>query len=70
MLATPAASTAATISRPSAVFIASGFSHRIAFLLAAAASAISLCMLLGVQMSITSMSGRATSFRQSVSVDS
>ena len=70
MLATFAVSTAATISLPSAVFIASGFSHRIILPAAAAASAISLCRLFGVQMSITSMSLRSTSLRQSVSTDS
>ena len=37
---------------------------------AAAAKAISAWVLLGVQMSMASMSVRATSFRQSVSVDS
>ena len=35
---------------------------------AAAAEAISRCMLLGAQMSTTSMSGRSTTRRQSVSV--
>ena len=70
MLATPAFSTAATISAPSAAFMASGFSHRIILPAAAAAIAISLCMLFGVQMSTTSMSLRASNFFQSVSVDS
>ncbi len=37
---------------------------------AAAASAISLCMSFGTQMSTRSMSARAISFRQSVSIDS
>jgi hypothetical protein len=58
------------ISSPSAAFIASGFSHRIIFPAFAAASAISLCVLFGVQMSIASMSLRSISFRQSVSTDS
>ena len=52
---------------PSATSMASGFSHRIALPLAAAASAISLCRLFGTQMSTASMSSRSTSLRQSVS---
>ena len=50
--------------------MASGFSQRIILPALAAASTISLCVLLGVPMSITSISLRATSFRQSVSYDS
>jgi hypothetical protein len=46
------------------VSIESGFSHRIIFPAAAAASAISLCVLFGVQMSIASMSFRSISLRQ------
>ena len=49
---------------------ASGFSHMIILPASAAAMAISACVLLGVAMSITSMSLRATSLRQSVSMDS
>ena len=51
-------------------FIASGFSQRIILPASAAAMAISACVLLGVQMSIASMSLRSTSLRQSVSIDS
>ena len=53
-----------------AAFIASGFSHRIILPALAAAMAISLCMLFGVQISTASMSLRSSSFRQSVSTDS
>src|SRR5687767_11190274 len=63
-------STALTISSPSRESIASGFSQRIIFPAFAAAIAISLCVLFGVQMSIASMSFRSTSFFQSVSTDS
>ena len=69
-MGTLAFSTAATISRPSAVFMASGFSQMMALPASAAAMAICLCMLLGTQMSTTSMSGRASSLRKSVSIDS
>ena len=57
-------------SAPSAAFIASGFSHRIILPALAAAMAISVCVLFGTQISITSMSLRSTSLRQSVSTDS
>ena len=70
MFGTSAASTARTISSPSAVFIDSGFSQRIILPAFAAASAISLCRLFGVQMSTASMSLRSMIRRQSVSVDS
>ena len=70
MFGTPAFSTASTISWPCSRFIASGFSQRIILPASAAAMAISACVLLGVQMSIASMSLRSTSFRQSVSTDS
>ncbi len=70
MLGTPAFSTASTIFWPSTRFIDSGFSHRTILPAAAAAIAISACVLLGVQMSIASISLRSTSFRQSVSIDS
>ena len=70
MFGTLAASTALTISRPSSAFMASGFSQRIALPALAAAIAISLWLLLGVQISTTSMSLRSMTFRQSVSTDS
>ena len=70
MLGTPAFSTAADISSASATFMASGFSQRIILPALAAASTISLCVLLGEPMSIRSMSFRSISFRQSVSYDS
>jgi len=69
VFATPAFSTAAHISSPSATVIDSGFSQRIIFLLAAHASAISLCRLFGTQISTASTSLRSTSLRQSVSVE-
>ena len=67
MFGTPARSTAATIASPSAAFMASGFSQQTHLPAAAAASAISLCMRLGTQMSIRSMSARAIRRCQSVS---
>ncbi len=70
MFGTPAFSTASTIFRPSAAFMASGFSHRIILPCCAAAMAISACRLFGTQMSMASMSFRAMSFRQSASTDS
>ena len=70
MLATPAFSTASTIFNPSGPFMASGFSQRIILPAAAAAKAISAWVLFGVQMSMTSMSLRSISLRQSVSTDS
>jgi hypothetical protein len=70
VFATPAFSTAATIFSPSAVFMARGFSHRIILPFLAASMAISACRLFGTQMSTASMSLRAISFRQSVSIDS
>ena len=70
MFATPADSTALHISSPSAVSIARGFSQRIILPAFAAAMAISLCRLLGVQMSMASMSSRSMSAFQSVSTDS
>jgi hypothetical protein len=54
----------------SAALRASGFSHRIILPAAAAAMAISRWRSFGVQMSMASMSGRAMSLRQSVSMDS
>ena len=68
MFGTLAFSTASTIFSPSAASMASGFSHRMALPAAAAAWAISACRLFGTQMSTASMSGRATSLFQSVSV--
>ena len=53
MFGTPAFSTAATISSPSATFMASGFSQRIILPALAAASTISLCGLFGEPMSIS-----------------
>ncbi len=50
--------------------MASGFSQMMLLPAAAAASTISLCVALGVQMSICWMSSRAISLRQSVSYDS
>ncbi len=70
MFGTFAFSTASTIFTPSGPFIDSGFSHRIILPAPAAAMAISACRLFGVQMSTASMSLRASSFRQSVSIDS
>jgi hypothetical protein len=70
LFATPALSTAATIACPSAAVRASGFSHITILPARAAATAISACVSLGLAMSITSMSLRSTSFRQSVSIDS
>jgi len=70
MFGTFAFATAATIVSASFAFNASGFSQRIIFPAFAAAMAISAWVLFGVQMSMTSMSSRAISFRQSVSTDS
>ena len=70
MLATPAFSTAATISSASLTFIASGFSQTTILPALAAAMTRSWCSTLGTQTSITSMSGRAISFFQSSSIDS
>ena len=56
MFGTPAASTARTISSPSAAFMASGFSQIIILPALAAAIAISLCAKFGTQMSIRSIS--------------
>ena len=50
--------------------MASGFSQRIILPALAAAVAISAWVLLGVQISMTSMSLRSISLRQSVSTDS
>ena len=69
MFGTFAFSTAFTIVSACAPFIASGFSHRIILPAAAAAIAISACVLFGLAMSIRSMSLRAISFFQSVSTD-
>lgn len=70
MLGRPDFFAARVISRAWARFIASGFSHRIILPAAAAAIAISWCVLLGEQMSIASISGDSTSLRQSVSTRS
>src|SRR5438876_10489306 len=70
MFGTFAFSTAATIFSPSGPVIDSGFSQRIILPALAAAVAISAWVLLGVQISIRSMSLRSMSLRQSVSVDS
>jgi hypothetical protein len=67
---TPAFSTASTMAFDSAPFRPSGFSQRIALPAWAAAMATSAWVSLGLAMSITSMSLRSTSFRQSVSTDS
>jgi hypothetical protein len=67
---TPAASTAATIALASSAVRPSGFSHKTIFPACAAAMAISLCVSFGLAMSMTSMSLRSISFRQSVSEDS
>ena len=69
MLATPALSTAATISSASAAFIASGFSQTTILPASAAAITMSWCSTLGTHTSIRSMSGRAIIRRQSVSCD-
>jgi hypothetical protein len=69
MFGTPAASTACTIRSDSAPPRASGFSVVTILPAAAAATAISAWVSLGLAMSIRSMSSRATSARQSVSVD-
>jgi hypothetical protein len=70
MFGTFAFSTASTILTPSGPFMERGFSQRIILPAAAAARAISAWVLLGVQMSMTSMSLRSMSLRQSVSTDS
>ena len=67
--AVPAFTTAATMASASAVFIASGFSQRIILPASAAANTISWCVLLGLPISIKSMSSRSISFRQSVSYE-
>jgi len=69
MLGTLAFSMAFTMTSACFEFIASGFSQRIILPALAAAMACSAWRLLGVAMSITSMSSRAMSFFQSVSVD-
>ena len=70
MLATPAFSTAATISSASRAFMANGFSQTTILPVSAAAITMSWCSTLGTQTSITSMSVRAMSFFQSNSIDS
>ena len=60
-------STAATISSASAAFRPSGFSHITILPARAAAIAISRCVSFGLAMSMTSMSLRSISVRQSVS---
>ena len=62
---TPARFTASAIARASSTVLASGFSQMMCLPALAAAMAISACTLLGVQMSTTSTSGRATTARQS-----
>ena len=70
MFGTPAFSTAATIASASFAVRPSGFSHITILPAFAAAIAISWCVSLGLAMSMTSMSFRATRSRQSVSYDS
>ncbi len=66
MFGTPAFLTAFHIAFASRTSLASGFSHRIALPAWAAAIAISAWLSPGVAMSTMSMSGRATTSRQSV----
>ena len=61
---------AADMASASATVFASGFSHMTCLPASSAATAISACVLPGVQMSMTSMSSRVRSARQSVSTDS
>ena len=70
MFGTLAFSTAFTMISACLEFSAKGFSHKIILPALAAAMAISAWRLLGTAMSTTSMSSRAMSFFQSVSMDS
>jgi hypothetical protein len=61
---------ASVIARASSTVRASGFSQMMCLPALAAAMAISACTLLGVQISTTSISGRATTLRQSLDASS